>query len=188
MDKKEVKNEIVEYKDEVALENQVDKKALALSKQISMTDNKRELNSLYYAFKINNTKKNVFRINKLNNLLDKITDEATARFEQRPGEMSNKEVLDYMSIVQDQIDRSKSSLDKAQNLNLTQVNNTTNNVNVNIDNKTQSLNSESRKKVIDFIKDIIKEGDLKETDNIGSTEDNNIIEAEVEEKEIKDNE
>lgn len=176
-------NEVIIYKEERNLEHQVDDKATELSKQIAKVDTKFELDALYDAFKINDTKKNVFRINKLNSLLDKITEEATARFEQRPGEMSNKEVIDYMNAVSNQIDRSKSTLSQIKDVNLTQVNNT---VNVNIDNKETSLSRESREKVIDFIKDILKNSQ-EETTISKDTDD--VIDADiVAEGEKKDNE
>lgn len=176
-------NEITIYKEEKNLEHQVDDKATELSKQIAKVDTKSELDALYDAFKINDTKKNVFRINKLNNLLDKITEEATARFEQRPGEMSNKEVIDYMNAVSNQIDRSKSTLSQIKDVNLTQVNNT---VNVNIDNKETSLSRESREKVIDFIKDILKNS---QEDSTISKDTDDVIDADiVAEGEKKDNE
>lgn len=176
-------NEITIYKEEKNLEHQVDDKATELSKQIAKVDTKSELDALYDAFKINDTKKNVFRINKLNNLLDRITEEATARFEQRPGEMSNKEVIDYMNAVSNQIDRSKSTLSQIKDVNLTQVNNT---VNVNIDNKETSLSRESREKVIDFIKDILKNS---QEDSTISKDTDDVIDADiVAEGEKKDNE
>lgn len=176
-------NEVIIYKEERSLEHQVDDKATELSKQIAKVDTKSELDALYDAFKINDTKKNVFRINKLNSLLDKITEEATARFEQRPGEMSNKEVIDYMNAVSNQIDRSKDTLSQIKDVNLTQVNNT---VNVNIDNKETSLSRESREKVIDFIKDILKNSQ-EETTISKDTDD--VIDADiVAEGEKKDNE
>lgn len=171
-------NEVIIYKEERNLERQVDDKATELSKEIAKVDNKSELDTLYDAFKINDTKKNVFRINKLNNLLDKITEEATARFEQRPGEFSNKEVIDYMNAVSNQIDRSKNTLSQIKDVNLTQVNNT---VNVNIDNKETSLSRESRERVIDFIKDILKNSqeDLKDST---LSENKNVIDVSVEEE------
>ena len=176
-------NEVIIYKEERNLEHQVDDKATELSKEIAKVDTKSDLDALYDAFKINDTKKNVFRINKLNNLLDKITEEATARFEQRPGEMSNKEVIDYMNAVSNQIDRSKNTLNQIKDVNLTQVNNT---VNVNIDNKETSLSRESRERVIDFIKDILKNS---QEDVTVSKDTDNVIDADiVTEGEKKDNE
>lgn len=180
MSKAENKNVPIIYKEEISLEHRVEDNAVELAKQIAKTDNKTELDSLYDAFKINDTKKNVFRVNKLNELLDKITEEASARFENRPGEMSNKEVIDYMNAVSNQIDRSKNTLNQIKDVNLTQVNNT---VNVNIDNKETTLSRESREKVIDFIKDILKNSQ----ENTAIDKDN-VIEAEVAEEKKDNNE
>lgn len=171
------KNKLVLYKEEKVLEDQVDDTAIELSKQIAKAENKNELDPLYDAFKINDAKKNIFRINKLNNLLDKVTDEAIARFENRPGEMSNKEVIDYMNAVQNQIDKSKSIVDETKNINLTQVNNT---VNVNINNEQPTLTRESRERIVDFIKEIL-DNNKEITDIIDMTAD------EVQEGDNKEN-
>lgn len=95
-----------------------------------------------------------------------------------PEKCTNKEVIDYMNAVSNQIDRSKNTLSQIKDVNLTQVNNT---VNVNIDNKETTLSRESREKVIDFIKDILKNSQENDTIN-----EDNVIDAEVAEKE-KDN-
>lgn len=163
MSNTENKNVPIIYKEEISLEHRVEDNAVELSKQIAKTTNKTELDSLYDAFKINDTKKNVFRVNKLNDLLDKITEEASARFKNRPGEMSNKEVIDYMNAVSNQIDRSKNTLNQIKDVNLTQINNT---VNVNIDKKEASLNRESREKVIDFIKNILAQANQEKHDSV----------------------
>lgn len=154
-------NQLIIYQEEKILENQVDDKAKEISKEIAKAENKNELDSLYDMFKINDTKKNIFRINKLNHLLDKVTDEAMTRFENRPGEMSNKEVIDYMNVIQNQIERSKNTVDSIKEINAVQVNNT---VNVNINNEVSTLSRESREKIIDAIKNILT-----------STSNNNII-------------
>lgn len=146
------KNQLIIYQEEKILENQVDDKAKEISKEIAKAENKNELDSLYDMFKINDTKKNIFRINKLNHLLDKVTDEAMTRFENRPGEMSNKEVIDYMNVIQNQIERSKNTVDSIKEINAVQVNNT---VNVNINNEVSTLSRESREKIIDAIKNIL---------------------------------
>lgn len=173
MSEEKNKLELTIYKEEDTLENKVDNEAIELSKKIAKVENKSQLDSLYDTFKINDTKKNVFRINKLNNLLDKITNEAINRFEQRPGEMSNKEIIDYMNAISNQIDRSKNTLNEIKDINLTQVNNT---VNVNIANKETILSRESREKVIDFVKNILNKSEE-------STDKDNVIDN----VEIKEN-
>ena len=166
------KNQLIVYQEEKILENQVDDKAKELSKEIAKAENKTELDSLYDMFKINDTKKNIFRINKLNNLLDKVTDEAMTRFENRPGEMSNKEVIDYMNAIQNQIERSKNTVDSIKEINAVQVNNT---VNVNINNEVSTLSRESREKIIDAIKNILT-----------STSNDNIIDIKSEDVQEED--
>ena len=172
----ENKSEIVIYKEEDVLENQVNDEAVRLSKEIAKVSNKDELDFLYNKFKINDTKKNVFRMNKLNTLLDKVTDEAIARFDNRPGEMSNKEVIDYMNVIQNQIERSKETLDSIKEINAVQVNNT---VNVNINNDSSTLSRESRERIIDVVKNILnstKENTIIDVDmssDINKKEDNN---------------
>lgn len=83
-----------------------------------------------------------------------------------------------MNAVSNQIDRSKNTLSQIKDVNLTQVNNT---VNVNIDNKETSLSRESRERVIDFIKDILKNSkeDLKDST---LSENKNVIDVSVEEE------
>ena len=151
-------NKLVAPPDEKELENTVDKTALDLSAQIAKAGDKSELDSLYETFKLNDIKKNVFRLNKLNGLLDKITDEAVERFDKRSGEMSNKEIIDYMNAVSTHIDHSKGVVDTAKDINLTQVNNT---VNVSMGDDFSSLSRSSRMKIFDFIEGILK----KSTDN-----------------------
>lgn len=159
-------NQLVIYQEEKILENQVNKEAIDISKEIAKVNNKDELDNLYAKFKINDTKKNIFRVNKLNNLLDKVTDEAIARFENRPGEMSNKEVLDYMNIVQNQIERSKDTINSIKDINNLQVNNT---VNVSINDNKPTLDRESKEKIIDFVKNVLM-----------STSQNDIIDVSME--------
>lgn len=166
------KNQLIIYQEEKILENQVDDKAREISKEIAKAENKSELDSLYDMFKINDTKKNIFRINKLNSLLDKVTDEAMTRFENRPGEMSNKEVIDYMNAIQNQIERSKNTVDSIKEINAVQVNNT---VNVNINNEVSTLSRESREKIIDAIKNILS-----------STSNDTIIEVKSEDVQEED--
>ena len=166
------KNQLIIYQEEKILENQVDDKAKEISKEIAKAENKNELDSLYDMFKINDTKKNIFRINKLNHLLDKVTDEAMTRFENRPGEMSNKEVIDYMNVIQNQIERSKNTVDSIKEINAVQVNNT---VNVNINNEVSTLSRESREKIIDAIKNIL-----------ASTSNDNIIDIKSEDVQEED--
>lgn len=163
--------EIVPVEDSEAreLEKQVDDTAKELSKAIAKAEDSETIDPLYDKFKLNDTKKNVFRINKLNSLMDKLTDEASERISQRPGEMSNKEIIDYLNAVQTQIDRSKGVIDDAKDIQLTQVNNT---VNVNIEGNASTLSRDSRQRIMDFLSDMIGDADRSDTEkSTADTED-----------------
>lgn len=56
---------------------------------------------LTYLFNQNQNKKTAVRVNKLNDLLDVIADQTMVRFLTHPDEISNKELLDSLKIVQD---------------------------------------------------------------------------------------
>lgn len=102
-------------------------------------------------FNLNQAKKNALRILKLNDLLDKVQDSMIDRFEKRPGEFSNTDLINYMNTVQSAIDRANKSLtliDEGPAITLNQVN-----VNVNED---PVLNRESREKITNAINALMK--------------------------------
>ena len=145
---------------ETSEEISIDKSNEELVKSIIKAKSKQELESLYQEFALNNTKKEAARINQLNGLLDQVNKEAINRFTNRPAEVSNKEILDYMNAVQNQIERSKKTVDGIKEVNAVQVNNTQNidTVNIHVGNKEViSMSKESRERINDFISSVLKE-------------------------------
>lgn len=137
----------------------IDYDAGELITKIAAAKNKDELQSLYQQFNINNTKKNAVRISQLNSLLDKVNKEAAERLTKRPEQISNKEMLDYMTAIGNQIERSQRLVDGIKDITAVQVNNNTQNtVNINVgQSDTLQLNKESRDKITDIIAMILKE-------------------------------
>lgn len=78
-----------------------------LIQSIIEAPSKEALDKQFELFNLNQVKKNALRVVKLNNLLSKIEDQVVARFETRPDQASNRELLDYMDAVSKQIDRSQ---------------------------------------------------------------------------------
>ena len=76
-------------------------------KDIVAAPNKEELEKQFQLFNMNQVKKNALRIIKLNDLLTKVEDLALERFEKRPDQVSNKELLDYMNAVSNQIEKAQ---------------------------------------------------------------------------------
>ncbi len=113
--------------------------------EASDPDNIKNLTNL---FNLNQAKKNVVRVMKLNGLLDKVQDQMIERFEKRPGEFSNTDLLNYMQVTQSAIDRANKSLNMVDNLPAI----TLNQVNIN---SAPELSKDSRDRVADAVKSIL---------------------------------
>lgn len=155
----------------------VDNDTTDLINKIAQAKNKDELENLYQQFNINNTKKNAIRVAQLNNLLDKVNNEAEERLTKRADQISNKEILDYMNAIGNQIERSQKLVDGIKEITAVQVNNTQNNVNINVG-ESVKLNKESRNKITDIISMILKE----------NTDDSKTVEVIEDPKAIKETE
>jgi hypothetical protein len=167
LEEKNNKNEIQPIQDsekvsdlKAVSETDIDNKSRELTYEIASSESSEEIEELSKKLNINNTKKNAFRVVKLNDLLDKINQEAINRFEKRPGEISNKEILDYMNAIQNQIDRSQKTVDSIRDIKAVQLNTTQNNTTVNIHmpgDEVANLDKNSRDKILSIIADILGE-------------------------------
>ena len=115
-----------------------------------------ELKGYTAKFNLNMAKKNAVRIAKLQNLLDSVNDQAIKRFTNQPGEFSNKEILDYMKAVQDQINSSQQALDEAGDKPMIQINNHKNEVNINVENPALQ-SRESRERVVHAVDGLLQQ-------------------------------
>lgn len=162
-----------------------------LTLAIAKAESKEELEALYQKFNINNTKKNALRINQLNNLLDQVNQQAVERFNRRPETVSNKEILDYMNAIQNQIERSQRTVDGIKDITAIQVNNTQNNtVNIHVkDTDIPYLSKDSRDRITDLVASILQESNkVKNEDIIDITETIKDIENPTENVSVEDDE
>lgn len=126
-----------------------------LQNLISTTD-LQQTKDLTYLFNINQNKKTTVRISKLNSLLDLITDQALRRLRTRPDQISNKQLLDSLRIVQTSIQNSQRQVagELEAPAPFIQINNQTNEVN--IGNTAASLDRDSRNRVKTAVLGILK--------------------------------
>ncbi len=117
-----------------------------------------KVKNLTKLFNLNQAKRNAIRVMKLNSLLDKVSDQMIERFDKKPGEFSNKELLDYMSVVQSTIDRANKSIELVDQTPAIVINQQNNQVN--IDN-SPVLDRESRMRVVEAVKGIMQTLNLK---------------------------
>lgn len=140
---------------------EVDSKELA--DKIIAENNFSEIKNLTYLFNLNQAKRNIVRVIKMNSILDKISDQMIERVEKHPGEFSNNDLLNYMNVVQSSIDRVNKSINMVDESPAIQLNQQ---VNVNIgDVNSDVLSKESRDKVAEAVKSIIDKMNLVNINN-----------------------
>lgn len=123
----------------------LNQESLALINQIIAESDIEKTKDLTHLFNINQNKKTMIRIDKLSGLQDHLVDQFARRIAERPDEISNKELMDGIRIVQDIIERGQKQVEGVAQTPLIQFNQQNNSVNLG-DSSTQ-LNKESRDRV-----------------------------------------
>lgn len=109
----------------------VDSKIDSLLEDIMEEQDPNKTKDLVDLFNWHMSKKNVVRIQKLNNLYDSITDQMVERVDKRADQFSNSDLLDYVKTIQSAIDINTKNLSSVQEPPLiVQQNNTQINLNV----------------------------------------------------------
>lgn len=97
-------------------------------------------------FNWNISKKNVARIKKLNDLFDNVTDKIADRFENKPDQFSNDDLLNYMKTIQGAITTSSKQLDDSSQTPPQIIQNNNTQINVSID--KPNFDRESRERIL----------------------------------------
>lgn len=157
----------------------LNKESVALINQIIAESDIERTKDLTHLFNINQNKKTMIRMDKLSGLQDNLVDQWVRRVTERPDEISNKELMDGLKIVQDIIERGQKQIEGVNETPLIQINQQTNSVN--IGDTSTNLNRESRDKVknavLNFLQTINKNVDA----STSNEENSNVIEVEVNE-------
>ena len=126
-----------------------------LAKIIEETDYTKT-KDLTVLFNINQTKKTMARVNKLNELLDVITDNAIQRFTEKPDNFSNQELLQGLKVVQDMVEKSQKQFNGATDTQapLIQINQQTNNIGA--EPSVDTMSRDSREKVKSAVMNVLK--------------------------------
>lgn len=127
-------------------------------------------------FNINQSKKNAMRIVKLTNLQNKVEDQAIERLETRPDQISNRELLEYITVISGQIDRAQKAIDSVKDAPAITINNQKNELNINLG---AQLDRDSKEKVMDVIaallKQVKKEPEIGDVDFVEPADEADII-------------
>ena len=123
----------------------LNRESLTLINQIIAESDIEKTKDLTHLFNINQNKKTMIRIDKLSGLQDNLVDQFAKRISERPDEISNKELMDGIRIVQDIIERGQKQVEGVNQTPLIQFNQQNNSVN--IGEGAPQLNKESRDRV-----------------------------------------
>jgi hypothetical protein len=124
-------------------------------------------------FNLNAQKRNVARVLKMTDLLDKVTDQMLTRFERTPDNFSNEDLIKFMQVTETSIEKASKSLSQVDQAPAIQYQQN-NQVNINIG---DNLNRESRQRVTDAVQAILNKFGADEISNLpiqideGETED-----------------
>ncbi len=130
-----------------------------------------KLKDLVYLFNNNIAKKSMLRVDKLNTLLDDVTDQARARV--LAGNMDDGDLIRLMNVAQKSLEQSAISVNSINEQPIIQLNQ----YNINSapqDDSIESLSKESRERVLQAIKQLME------------SDDSNIIDAEIIDAEEED--
>lgn len=130
----------------------LDEKTTQIAQDIINEENIDHIKDLTHLFNLNQAKKNVLRVMKLNGLLDTVSDKIIERFEKYPDNFSSTDLLNYLQVTQNAIDKANKNLSLVEDTPVIQVNHN-NQVNINL---ATELPRESKEKVMAFIKSVLE--------------------------------
>lgn len=140
--------------------------------QLLNATTKKELEEIVAVFNLDIAKKNLLRSSVYSDLVDKVIAEMGDRIDKVPGQFSNKELLDYVSVLQAQLTKSSAENKEIPTIAIQQ------NI-VNVNSQLNQFDRESKDRMRDALKSILSKGNIVNqdfTDVIIDTEEGSIEE------------
>ncbi len=139
----------------------LDLKTSQLAQTIINEDDVDTIKDLTHLFNLNQAKKNVIRVMKLNGLLDTVSDKIIERFEKYPDNFSSADLLNYLQVTQNAIEKANKNLNLVEQTPVIQVNHN-NQVNVNV---IDTYDRDSKDRILEAIKSILSNSSVEEVDD-----------------------
>lgn len=144
--------------------------------ELTTEKDKQKMQAIEQQFNEIQRKKQLARVSKLSDVQDMLADQFYKRISQRPDEISNKEMLDGMKVIQDLMEKSQKHTDSIEDIpQLIQINQTE----VNVGN---NLNRDSRERVKNAVLDLLNS--INKTQQMADEQD--VIEADFIEEDKND--
>lgn len=145
--------------DELTNGSNIEEKIQTLAEQIINEESIDKTKDLVALFNWNISKKNVTRIQKLNNLYDAVTDQMVTRFETKADQFSNSDLLDYVKVLQGAIDTTTKNMTVTEDPPASIIQNNTQ-VNVNL---VDTFDKEARERIMAAVQETLKNAAIEVT-------------------------
>lgn len=143
--------------------DKLNKSLTKLEKELVKEENIDDINRIVELFNLNLQKKNIIRSAKLSDVQDKVVDQIIQRIELEPEEFSNEDLIKYHKIIQETLDKTDTTMDNVK-VPTIQINQQ-----VNVD--KIMFDSDSRKRILSAVNDILNSDEIIDLDSIEKTED-----------------
>ena len=147
----ENKNELQILEEDKNLIEEVKEKDNTLIDSILQEDNVDKLKDLTHLFNAYQTKRQILRVNALNDVQDALVAQMAARLQTLPNNFNNNDIAVWMKTVQQALDSTHEKIQEIDNT-PTIVNQTNTQINVNVE---DTLSKESREKIMDALQAIL---------------------------------
>ena len=132
-----------------------------LADKIAKSNEMGEVKDLTQLFNLNQAKRNVYRLLKLNGLLDKIDDAIVERINKNPNLFNNSDLINYLNAVQNSIEKSSKLVSGVDTTPLIQINH-----NEGVQINVTEIDRESRQNVLNFLESVLGNKDVIEIDAV----------------------
>ena len=130
-----------------------------------------KLKDLTHVFNAFQTKREVLRVNALNDVQDALVEQMSKRLKEQPHNFSNSDISSWMKVVQQTLDSSKQAVTNIDSV--PAVTYQQNNTQININTERPVLNRDSRERVAEVLKKILAASEAPQEAEI--IEDNSTI-------------
>lgn len=176
-----IDKEIIDKEESTPLQAVKDKDD-ALVQKILQEDDVDNLKDLTRQFNVFQAKRQVLRVNTLNDVQDALVQQMLDRLEQQPHNFDNKDIALWVKTVQSAMESSKKGIEEVDTIpTIVHQNNTQINVNV-----EDTLSRESREKILSVLDKILGESGNVEDENVVLHNEGEIIPIDEVKEEVAD--
>lgn len=150
------------------LSNTLDSNVYDIVQQIINENDSNKIQDLTQLFNLNQTKKNLLRTIQLNDLIDRVTEEAINRVTLYGDAISDRDLINYLNIAQSSLEKTQKTSTEQLQQPLIQINQQNNDMKI-------SLSKESQQRILDVVNKVLSLSNIEQQEIVyeDNEEENN---------------